>query len=106
MPGPKSTLNCLEARKQLLLVESELNRAEWCNDLSALKQEVCDVMEGGSSFIKTAGFLLAGFRAVRSFWTDRKKGMDDEEHPGIFSLLFRLINTGASIWRKQHAGKD
>ncbi|HEY1172168.1 MAG TPA: hypothetical protein VGH19_12415 [Verrucomicrobiae bacterium] len=87
-------------------MESELNRIECCNELATLKQEVSGVVEEGRSLINTAGFVVAGFRAVRSFYTDRKKDPEAGEQPGIFSLLLRMIMTGASIWKKQDLGKD
>lgn len=104
MPGSKPTLTSLEARKQLLLVESELNRAEWCSDCAALKEEVEGLVNEGRTFVSTASFIFAGFKAVRSFWSARHDG--EENRPGVFALLMRLITTGANIWRKGHAGKD
>jgi hypothetical protein len=105
MPGSKSTLTCLEARKQLLLVESELNRAEWCSDCAALKDEVDGLVNEGRSFFTTASFVFAGFKAVRGFWSERRQA-GEEDRPGVFALLIKLIKTGASIWRKGYEGKD
>ncbi|MCD6049626.1 MAG: hypothetical protein K0Q55_1029 [Verrucomicrobia bacterium] len=102
MPGSKPALSCLQARKQLLLLESELNRAQFRSDCASLSQEVSAIVEEGRSWVNTASMLFTGFKAVRRMWSD--KG-DSRPRQGVFSSLLQLIRTGASIWMKIRGGK-
>ncbi len=58
----------LESRKQLLLAESELNRAQLVEDMAVLKAEVRTLAERGKSFgtlASSAVVLVAGLAAIR-----------------------------------------
>lgn len=65
MSGKNSLLNPLRSRKQLLIAESELNRAQVIGDMAALTTEVCALAARVQTFsfmASSAAGLLAGFR--------------------------------------------
>jgi len=68
MFGPISQLNSLQSRKQLLLAESELNRAHLIEDLAALTADVRSLTEHAQSFnsiTSSAAMLVTGLAALR-----------------------------------------
>ncbi len=68
MSGKNPRLNPLQFRKQLLLAESELNRALMLDGLAALKADLCLLTDRARSFgsIASSGAaLVAGLAAVR-----------------------------------------
>ena len=68
MFGRSSRLNPLESRKQLLLAESELNRAQLVVDLAALAADVgalTDRAKTLGSLASSAAMLVAGLAAFR-----------------------------------------
>lgn len=68
MSGKNSRLNPLELRKQLLLAESELNRAQLAGEIAALKTGVHALTHRVKSFeaIASSGaVLLTGLMALR-----------------------------------------
>lgn len=89
----------LESRKQMLLVESELNRAQLLNELADLKDEaehLKDQIQSISSLASSATRLVDIFSAVRSAFTHQPKG--GNKKPSWVSTLFNGVRTGASIW--------
>jgi len=68
MSGTNPRLTPLESRKQILIAESELNRAQLGEDVAALKTEVGALTEHAKSFgalASSAAILLAGVAAIR-----------------------------------------
>jgi hypothetical protein len=99
MAGKKSQLTSLEARKQLLLVESELNRAQLLNELRDFKNEVRllkDQVQAIGSLAASAAKLTATFSAIGTAFTHRDAGEN-----GKSSWISKLLNgarTGAALW--------
>jgi hypothetical protein len=98
MPGKKSQLTPLETRKQLLLVESELNRVQllnelrdWKNELHNLKQQ----MEAIGSMVSVAAKLTATFSAVGRAFSHRNEG---DNQPSWVSMLLDGAQAGTSLW--------
>jgi hypothetical protein len=99
MPGKNFRLTPLESRKQLLLVESELNRVQLLNELRDLKNEihrlenqVCAV----GSLASSAAKLATIFSAIRSAFTHRADVKNGK--PSWISTLLNGARAGASIW--------
>ena len=68
MFGKKPRLNPLESRKQLLIAESELNRAQMAGDMAALTAGVRTFTDRAKSFgsiASSAAVLVAGLAAFR-----------------------------------------
>jgi len=68
MFGKNSRLNPLESRKQLLIAESELNRAQMVGDMAALTADVRTLTDRAKSFgsiASSAAVLVAGLAAFR-----------------------------------------
>jgi len=68
MPGKNPRLNPLESRKQLLIAESELNRAQLVGDVAALTADVRTFTDRAKSFgsiVSSAATLVAGLAAFR-----------------------------------------
>ena len=68
MFGKIPRISPLESRKQLLVVESELNRAQLASDLAAIKADVRSLTDRAmsiGSIAKSAAVLVAGLAAFR-----------------------------------------
>lgn len=107
MPGKNFQLTPLESRRQLLLVESELNRAQLLNELRDLKGEVQhlkDQVQAAASLMSSAAKLAATFSAIGGAFTRRPHGQ--KEKTSWFSTLVKSARTGANIWKSwQEYGK-
>jgi len=97
MSGKKSQLTSLETRKQLLLVESELNRAQLLNELRDFKSEIRhlkhQVLEIGS-IATSAAKLATTFSAIGQAFSHRNEG----EKPSWISTLLNGAKAGTSLW--------
>src|ERR1019366_4564962 len=65
--GKNPRMNPLQSRKQLLIVESELNRAQLAGDLAALKADVralSDRAKSISSIASSVAMLVTGLAAL------------------------------------------
>jgi len=70
-------MNPLQSRKQLLLAESELNRAKLVADVVAFKKRLCSFTERAKSFesiASSAAVLVAGLAAYKRAKTGDAKG--------------------------------
>ena len=86
----------LELRKQLLLAESELNRAELIEEWKIVAEGFRGVAVQArkySSVALTAGLLMAG---LNYFW--RAKNAPAGQKPSWWMLLLRGVKLGASLW--------
>lgn len=99
MPGKNFHLTPLESRKQLLLVESELNRAQLLTELRDFKIEIYnlrDQVQAIGSFASSAAKLAATFSAIGSAFTHRDGG--EKKKSSWIATLLNGARTGASIW--------
>jgi hypothetical protein len=99
MPGKNFHLTPLESRKQLLLVESELNRAQLVNELRDLKSEIHylkNQVQAVGSLVSSAAKLATTFSAIGSAFTHRAAGKNGKS--SWISTLLNGARTGASIW--------
>jgi hypothetical protein len=101
-------MNPLETRKQLLIAESELNRAqlvqEWqmvADDAHALARKARII----GSWVSIAASLVAGLAFLR-----RKKSAHAAEKPSRLQTIFRGAGLVSTIWRlfrsQGHGQKD
>ena len=91
MSGKHPLMNPLESRKQLLIAESELNRAQLAGDVAALTAEfrmLTDRAKSFSSIASSAAVLVAGLAAFR-----RGKPLDAGPQPS----WLRTISQGAGL---------
>ena len=68
MPGKTSHLNLLESRKQLLIAESELNRAGLSEEWQAMAHGVRDFAHRAKNIVawaSSAALVVAGVTALR-----------------------------------------
>ena len=100
MSGKKIHLTALESRKQLLLVESELNRVQLGVELRELKGEVHHLQQQVHAFgsiASTAAKLAATFSAIGQAFT-HKEAAAEKNKPSFFSKIFSGVRAGANIW--------
>src|SRR5690349_11544963 len=96
MLGRKPKLTALEIRKQLLIAESELNRATMREDWASLQTIAQQLMEKGRSVFSvasTAAVAAAGFSALRGIW-----GRGNGGTTAWLPRLLKLARIGASLW--------
>jgi hypothetical protein len=99
MPGKNFHLTPLESRKQLLLVESELNRAQLLNELRDFKSEIHNLKEqvrAIGSLATSAAKLATTFSAIGNAFTHHDAG--EKGKSSWISTLLNGARTGASIW--------
>jgi hypothetical protein len=99
MPRKDLHLTPLESRKQLLLVESELNRAQLINELRDFKAEIHhlqDQVQMLGSIASSATKLATTFSAIGNAFTHRDSG--GKKKTSWLSTLLNGARTGASIW--------
>lgn len=99
MPGKKFNLTALESRKQLLLVESELNRAQLLNELRELKGEMHHLQEqvhAIGTIASSAAKLATTFSAISQAFTH--KDTAEKTKTSWVSKLFNGARAGATIW--------
>jgi hypothetical protein len=99
MPGKEAQLTPLEARKQLLLLESELNRAQLLNELRDFKNEIHhlkhQMLEIGS-IVALAAKLATAFSAIGQAFSNRNEG--ENEKPPWITRLLNGTKVGMSLW--------
>jgi hypothetical protein len=99
MPGKNFHLTPLESRKQLLLVESELNRAQLLNELRDLNNEIHHFksqVQAAGALVSSAAKLATTFSAIGSAFTHHDTGKNGKS--SWISTLLNGARTGASIW--------
>jgi hypothetical protein len=99
MSGKNFHLTPIESRKQLLLVESELNRVQLVNELHELKHEIRHVkkqVETLGAIASSVAKLATTFSAIGSAFTHR--GSDEKKKSSWISTLVNGARAGASIW--------
>ena len=96
MFGKNTQISSLESRKQILIAESELNRAQLVQDwqmmagnVSALAAEAASIR----SFASATATLVAG---VASFW--RKKSPPPDAKPSWMQTILKGAGTVSSLW--------
>ena len=89
-------MNSLESRKQLLIAESELNRAQLVGDMAALTAGVRALTDRAKSFgsiASAAALLVAGLAALR-----RAKPMDAQGKPSRLQTILKGAGLISTLW--------
>jgi len=97
MFGKNPRLNPLESRKQLLIAESELNRAQLVQEWQALTDGVRAVADRActiSSLASTAASLVAGLASFR-----RKKSAPAAEKSSWLQTLLKGAGLVSTVWQ-------
>ncbi len=98
MSGKTSQLTPLETRKQLLLVESELNRVQLVNEVRDFKSEIQRLKHQVGGIVSTAELatkVAGAFSEVGRAFSHR----DEDEKPSWISTLLNGAKAGTSLWR-------
>jgi len=98
MPGKNPRLNPLTSRKQLLIAESELNRAQLVGDMVALRADVrtfVDCAKSLGSIASSATSLIAGLASFRC-----SKSASVEERPSWWQILLKGAPLAGLLWSK------
>ena len=98
MFGKKTRLNPLESRKQLLIAESELNRAQLVQEWQAMGDGVRSVADRArtiSSLASAAASLIAGLASFR-----RGKSAPADGKPSWWQTLRKGAPLAGLLWSK------
>jgi hypothetical protein len=90
-------MTLLELRKQLLIAESELNRAQLAEDMSALRADVCSLTARAKWFgaiASSAAVLIAGLAA-----TKRGKPSNAGAKPSWLQIILKGLDLFSTLWR-------
>jgi hypothetical protein len=96
MFGKNPRLNPLASRKQLLIAESELNRAQLVEEWQAMADGVRSVADRAGtivSIVSVAAPLIAGLASFR-----RGKPVDAEVKPSWWQTLLKGARLAGSLW--------
>jgi hypothetical protein len=103
MSGKTTGLSALESRKQLLLLESELNRAHLVNEWRDVQNGVCyylDQMRAVGSIASSAARITS---SVAGLFSGGPSKPAEAEKPSMVSTLFKGARAGFSLWSKLRA---
>ena len=92
-------LTARDARKQLLLVESELNRVHWLNEVQLFAGEIRHFKKQAgkiSSVVASAATLVATFAAMRQALSHDNTSKD--KRLPRFATLIKGVEAGTSLW--------
>ncbi len=101
MFGEDPRLNPLELRKQLLIAESELNRAQLVEDMAALTEGVRTLTDRAKSFgsiASSAAMLVAGLAAFR-----RSRSAPADEKPLWWQTILKGAQLAGTVWSRFRA---
>src|ERR1017187_10892995 len=96
MSGKNPRMNPLASRKQLLMAESELNRAQLVQEWQTMADEVHSLANQArtiSSFASAAASLVAGIASFR-----RKKSAPAAEKPSWLQTILKGAGLVSTIW--------
>jgi hypothetical protein len=96
MFGKKSHVTPLELRKQLLIAESELNRAQLAGDMAALTAGVRTLTDRAKTFgsiASSAAVLVAGLAALK-----RGKAGDADAKPSWLQTILKGAGLISTLW--------
>ena len=99
MFGKTTELTPLAARKQLLLVESELNRVQMMNELRDFKNDLRHLrnqVEAMGAIASTAAELTDTFSQIKNAFSHGAE--NGERKKSWLSTLFSGAKTCASVW--------
>lgn len=98
MSGKAIKLNGLEARKQMLLIESELNRAQLLNEIHELKSTVRQIksqVQSIGTIATSAAKLATTLLTIRRVFSGNQK---ESSKQSWMSNLLKGAQLCASLW--------
>ncbi len=107
MFGKNPRMNSLESRKQLLIAESELNRAQLAGDMTVLAAGVRTLTDRAKSFgsiASSVAVLVAGLAAFR-----RGESGDTGAKPSWLQTILKGAGLISTLWlafRSQRRDRD
>ena len=105
MSGKNSRMNPLESRKQLLIAESELNRAQLVQEWQTMAGEVRSLAHQArtiSSLASAAASLVAGLLSFR-----RKRHEPAAEKPSWWQTILKGAGLVSTLWQSfRPPGRD
>jgi hypothetical protein len=92
----KPRMNSLESRKQILIAESELNRAQLVGDMAVLTADIRTLTDRAKSFgsiASSAAMLVAGLAAFQ-----RGKPVDADAKPSWLRTILKGTGLISTLW--------
>ena len=103
MLGGKSHVSPLQARKQLLIAESEINRTLLVDEIALLAEDVRDLGDRAStitSIASTAAIVVTGLAALK-----RGRSVETGAKPSRFQTFLKGAGLVSSLWLAFRARK-
>lgn len=97
MPGTNPQLTPLAARKQLLLVESEVNRAQLFSECISLKDQAAGWTHRAHLAVDSFASAVSVGREALSMMRGLLAGHADDK-PSMLSTVIRCVRLGSSLW--------
>ena len=107
MFGKNARVNPLESRKQLLIAESELNRAQLVQEWQTMADGVRSIADRARTIRSVASAAASLVVSLASF--RRKKSVPADKKPSWLQTIFKgagLISTVWQAFRSQGRGRD
>jgi hypothetical protein len=108
MLGKPPRMKALESRKQLLIAESELNRAQLACGWRSMTDEVHALSNRAKTIgtmASVAASLFSGIASLR-----RKSSSSGTAKPGWWQTIFKVAGIAASLWpeirSQDHRGEN
>jgi hypothetical protein len=103
MSGKTTGLTALESRKQLLLLESELNRAHLVTEWQDVQDGVCYYLDQARAVGSIASSAARITSSVAGLFSSDSAKTDERKKPSFVSTLFQGARAGFSLWSKLRA---
>ena len=98
MSGKNTRMNPLKSRKQLLIAESELNRAQLVQELETIKgkfHSLANQARTVSSLVSAAATLIAGLASFRH----KKESAPAAEKPSWLQTIVKGAGLVSTVWQ-------
>jgi len=104
MSGAKSSLKTLQIRKELLVAEAELLRAQLGHDLEVIHRGFAGLGEQAKSVASYASIATTVFAGISEFRRARKASFGAK--PSWVATLLAGIRTASSVWGMLRSRRD
>lgn len=98
MPGTNTQLTPLAVRKQLLLVESEVNRAQLRGECASLKSQVGEWTHSVHSAVDCCASAVAAGQEALALIRDALSG-HGRDKPSLLFTVIKGVRLGSSLWK-------
>jgi len=104
MPGSKPSLKTLQIRKELLIAEAELLRAQLGHDLEVIQRGFSGLGEQAKSVASYASIITTVLAGISEF--RRGQSASPGGKPSLISTLLSGIRTVSAIWGMFRSHRD